>query len=58
MFGKSNKMLVEAGLSIAIAFVLHLITLFQMPQGGLSQLPTWPLSCSLPTDGEARPAWL
>lgn len=34
MFGKSNKMLVEAGMSIAIAFVLHLITLFQMPQGG------------------------
>lgn len=34
MFGKSNKMLVEAGMSIAIAFVLHLITLFHMPQGG------------------------
>ncbi len=34
MFGKSTKMLVEAGMSIAIAFVLHLITLFHMPQGG------------------------
>lgn len=29
-----TRMLVEAGLCIAIAYVLHLIVLFQMPQGG------------------------
>lgn len=28
------RMLVEAGLAIAIAYVLHFIVLFQMPQGG------------------------
>ena len=29
-----TRMLVEAGLSIAIAYVLHFVVLFQMPQGG------------------------
>lgn len=29
-----TRMLVEAGLCIAIAYVLHFIVLFQMPQGG------------------------
>lgn len=28
------QMIVEAGMAIAIAFILHLITLFHMPQGG------------------------
>lgn len=31
---KRLRMLVEAGLAIAIAYVLHFIVLFQMPQGG------------------------
>ena len=30
----SLRMLVEAGMAIAIAFVLHLVVLFHMPQGG------------------------
>ncbi len=31
---KHTQMIVEAGLAIALAFVLHLIIIFQMPQGG------------------------
>ena len=30
----NTRMLVEAGLAIAIAYVLHFVVLFQMPQGG------------------------
>lgn len=45
-----TRMLVEAGLSIAIAYVLHFVVLFQMPQGGSVNAAVYALFGALQPD--------
>ena len=57
-----TRMLVEAGLSIAIAYVLHFVVLFQMPQGGSVNAAIWYRLLFLPfvgvVNGASLPVWL